>query len=191
MPPLKWRWEKACLNLTKGMTATDAFINAGFAPKWAATHTTRWLKSAKIQTRLAELQARLIDTEISTEKERRKILTQIQRATIADFVDEYGNLNIKNKAQLQTSAVQEIKTERTPVGIRTTLKLRDPVGAIAEHNKMEHIYDERPQFNDNRVINFIVTGDKKLIEGISRRLLVQGQREAEGSDKGEGEALQG
>jgi len=47
----------------------------------------------------------------------------------------------------------------------------NPVSAISELNKMEHIYDEKPQFQDNRVYNILVQGDEardrfnKLLEG--------------------------
>ena len=46
------------------------------------------------------------------------------------------------------------------------------VAAIKELNLMEHIYDNFPQVSDNRVINFIISGEQgtELIEGISKRL---------------------
>lgn len=169
--------EAFALNLFKGLTQREAWIKAGYSNRyvvaWIDSHACNLAGQAKIQTRLAELRQKVEDAAISTEKERRKLLTQIQRATVADFVDEYGNLAITEKAQLNTPAVQEIKTERTLVGIRTTLKLRDPVGAIDIHNKMDRLYnDTPPNFNDNRVINFILSDEqgKQLIDGISKRL---------------------
>ena len=50
--------------------------------------------------------------------------------------------------------------------------LRGPnIMAIAELNKMEHIYEQRPNYNDNRTYNILVQGDEtrdrftKLLEG--------------------------
>lgn len=50
----------------------------------------------------------------------------------------------------------------------------NPVEAIREHNRMEGVYAEvQPGYQDNRVINIIVSSDKvkELTENISRRLL--------------------
>ena len=36
----------------------------------------------------------------------------------------------------------------------------NPVAAIHEHNLMEHVFDEKPQFNYSPTYNFIVQGEK-------------------------------
>jgi len=47
----------------------------------------------------------------------------------------------------------------------------NPVSAIHEHNLMEHVFDEKPQFQDNRTYHILVQGDEakdrfnKLLEG--------------------------
>ena len=175
---LTQRQEQFCLNIFQGMTQREAWVTAGYSGKYAVAiidkHACELANSGKIKGRIDELRSKLADEAISTEKERRKILTQIQRATVADFVDEHGNLSIKDSSQLRTSAIQEIKTVRTLLGYRTTLKLRDPVGAIDTHNKMDRIYSEIPaSFQDNRTINIIVSSDKakELTEKVSGRLL--------------------
>ncbi len=47
----------------------------------------------------------------------------------------------------------------------------NPVSAIHEQNLMEHVFDEKPQYQDNRTYNILVQGDEardrfsKLLEG--------------------------
>ncbi len=169
------RQEKFVQNLFSGMTQRQAWINAGYSDRyvvaWIDSHACRLAHLDKIQTRLAELRKRVEDASVSTVLERRQILTEIQRAKIGEFVDENGNLAV-DKAKLSSSAVGEIRTERTPIGVKTTLKLRDPVSAIAEHNKMDRIYSETPQgVTNNTQINIIVDSErgrelvKRLTEG--------------------------
>ena len=66
---------------------------------------------------------------------------------------------------------KRIATEVARAEMRQPITAREKVLAIAELNKMEHIYDEKPQFQDNRTINILVQGDEqrdrfnKLLEG--------------------------
>jgi len=50
------RQELFCQHIWTGKSATEAAILAGYSPKFAATHSTRWLKMASIQQRLVALQ---------------------------------------------------------------------------------------------------------------------------------------
>ncbi len=138
------RWEKFAQLVFLGMPHVDAFLECGYSPKGTrSTHVRaakRMMRYPWVVNRLEELRQKAEDAAISTVVERKIILTEIERAKISDFVDEHGNLHITDKEKLRNSAVQEIKTERTLAGYRTTLKLRDPVGAIAEHNKMDGVY---------------------------------------------------
>jgi phage terminase small subunit len=168
--------EKFTRNLFEGMSQREAYRNSFNAsrmiPATIDQRAYELAKNSEVQARLAELRQKAEDASVSTVLERKKILTQIQRATVADFVDEYGNLDIDSKAKLKTSAVAEVRTEKTLTGLRTTLKLRDPVSAISEHNKMEKIYSDAPVVNnDNRSINIIVRSSDAagLTERISER----------------------
>ena len=148
------------LRLFVGDTQRAAYITAYHPPKSSLTVidvcASRLANQPKMLLRLAELRQKARDDSVSTVLERKQKLTEIQRATVADFVDEFGNLSILSKGQLKTPAVAEIKTERTLVGVRTTLKLRDPIAAIQEHNRMERIGADNPSpGQDNRVVNFV------------------------------------
>jgi len=54
---------------------------------------------------------------------------------------------------------KKIATEVARAEMRQPITAREKVFAIAELNKMEHVYDEKPQYQDNRVLNIIVQGD--------------------------------
>jgi hypothetical protein len=139
MPPLKKaQQEKFVLAWFSGKTLEQAAIEAGYSPKWARSIGSRLSTNANIKARYEELQKKAEDAAVTTVLERLKILSEIERATIGDFADENGNL--LDRPNLKSAAVQEIRTERTLAGVRTTLKLRDPVSAIAEHNKMDGAY---------------------------------------------------
>ncbi len=152
---LTQKQELFALNLFRGMSQREAYIQAGYSPRMSPAaidvEASRLADNPNVSLRVAERRRKAEDDAISTEKERRKVLTQIERATVADFVDEHGNLDVA-KASLKTAAVQEIRTERTLVGVKTTLKLRDPVAAIAEHNKMDKVYSDAPVNNVNVII---------------------------------------
>ena len=153
---LTQKQERYALNLFEGMHQREAYIQAGYSEKASIAvqdvNACRLADNTKVVLRIKELNQKAEDAAISTEKERRKILTKIQRATIGDFVDESGHLKLSGK-ELTTPAIAEIKTESTLIGVRTTLKLRDPVGAIAEHNKMDHTYEVGGNtYNDIKVL---------------------------------------
>ncbi len=154
------RWEKFCVLVVSGLDHVEARARSGYSMRCSRRSqlddAKRLMSYPWIKARIAELQKKAEDAALTTFVERRKILAQIERATVADFVDEAGNLSIDSKAKLNTAAVQEIKTECTLVGMRTTLKLRDPVGAIAEDNKMEHVYESDKGVTNNTQINIIV-----------------------------------
>jgi phage terminase small subunit len=173
---LTQKQETFCLKYFELGNATEAALIAGYSPKTVRHIASINLTKVNIQSRLQELRQKAEDAAISTVRERQKILTQIQRATVADFVDEHGNLDIDSKEKLNTAAVAEIKTERTLTGIKTTLKLRDPVGAIAEHNKMDKVYVTSVNINqDNRTVNIIVQTPetRDMLNRIGDRLLEQ------------------
>ena len=143
---LTQKQENFCLNILSGMSATDAALSAGYA-RMSPTHTTAMLKTAKIAVRLAELRKPREKAAISSYEERLQILTEIQRARFGQFVDKEGNLDIPDKEALDSAALQEVKTTKFRGGkggrtseITTTIKLRDPVRAIEEHNKMAGDY---------------------------------------------------
>lgn len=175
---LTQRQEKFARNLFEGMSQREAWINAGYSTNYSLTtldsNACRLANKNKVKARLAELNAKADDKSISTVKRRKQILTEIQEASIGDFVDEFGNLAV-DREKLRNHAVREIKTERTAKGgIRTTLKLSDPVPAIAEHNRMEKVYEEK-EGGSQTIINILVIDKdtKELLGKVNQRVQIQ------------------
>lgn len=170
---LTQKQEQFCLNLFQGLSQREAWVKAGYSSKYAPalidSHACVLANQEKVKQRLAELRQKAEDAAITTVIQRKKILSQIETATIGDFVDQFGNLDVK-KDKLASAAVAEIKTETTPIGYKTTLKLRDPIGAISEHNKMDGVYEDENKGKSNNVnvhtviFNVINPDTKVLIE---------------------------
>ena len=126
---------------------------------------SRLLKNAKIVARLAELNAKVEKAKVASYQERQEILTEIARGRLTDFMEcgQDGTwLNIDSK-KMNTHAIQGIdsKTEYDDNGSKPTvvtkIKLHNPINAIAELNKMDHVYEpESKTIVDNRTINIIV-----------------------------------
>jgi len=162
----------------EGCGNTEAWEKAGYSmrgkPSVIWTNACRLAQNTNVALRIKELNDLAVDASVSTVLERKQILTEIQRARVGSFTDEHGNVNITDASQLLSAALQEIRTDRTASGgIRTTLKLRDPVAAIAEHNKMDGVYsEEKGNITNNTQINIFVKDieTKDLIERVSERL---------------------
>ena len=155
--------ERYALFLFQGLSQRDAYVKAGFsgnqAPNTIDRHAYDLSQDDNILARLSELQAKAKSAAIANEVERKETLTRILRCTPADFADEDGNLAIKSREQLRNPAIQELKTTATFKSVEKSLKLRDPIAAIAELNKMERIGAvETPASINNNVQIVIVTG---------------------------------
>lgn len=145
------RYEKFALAIFKGMSQKDAAIEAGYKPSRARQTASRLVTNGDIKARLHELQQEvakgIVEDKIAATQEIMEVLTEIIRARFNDFVDEDGHLDIAGKDKLKNAALQELKTTRWTGGkderassITTTMKLRDPIAAIQELNKMRGSY---------------------------------------------------
>lgn len=151
---LTQKQENFTLNIFKGMTQRDAYIDA-YRPTYAITtidgNASTLANQQKIIARLHELQQEvakgIIEDKIATTQEIMEVLTEIIRARFNDFVDADGHLDIAGKDKLKNAALQELKTTRWTGGkderassITSTIKLRDPIAAVQELNKMRGSY---------------------------------------------------
>lgn len=191
MEALTPKQEAFALNLFKGLSQREAYIQAGYSsralPATLDKLAYELARSPKISSRFVELCAEVKNDAIAEVQERQETLTEIMRGRFGQFADEEGHLDIPDKEALNSAALHEVKTTHFIGGkdgraseTTTTIKLRDPISAIQELNKMDHIYDEKPQFNDNRTFNIIVQGDEAR-EKVNQ--LLAGKRPAiEGED---------
>lgn len=133
-----------------GQTLEQSAINAGYSPKWARSIGSRLSTNVNVLARYEELQAAAASARVMTKQERMERLSEIGRARTTDFVScEKGiaRINVDLKSA-NSAAIQEVVTDEVQIGKGdsalmvqvTKLKLRDPVGAIAELNKMDGSY---------------------------------------------------
>lgn len=144
---LSQKQEMFCINYFSTSNATQSAIKAEYSPASAHVIGSRLLRTAKVKERLHELNEEARSEAIASVIERKEVITDIIRGRLSDFVDEDGHIDIQGRESLKSAAVQEIKTTRWSGGkderassVTTTLKLRDPLAAIAELNKMEGDY---------------------------------------------------
>jgi len=100
MPILKnSRHEKFCLALVRGMSQTDAAIEAGYSPKWAVTMAHRLSRKDYIIKRREELSKLAQSKTIMTVKQRKERLSELakepikQPATAREVVQSIAELN--------------------------------------------------------------------------------------------------
>jgi len=201
---LSQRQESFCLYIIQDLMPFDAAVKAGYSLVSANTQASRLFKNVKVQARLhelrseieAEVKGKVVSKKILTEIERHEILSEIALARFSDFTDNDGHISVDGKDRLNNAALAELKTtdwkggkDSRATSKTTTVRLRDPIAAIAELNKMQHIYEAAPRgFQDNRVINIIVGNEnaKKLLQrvqaGERTGKLIEGEvlEEAEG-----------
>lgn len=151
MPPLKHpKREKFCLEYFKEGNAAKAATLAGYSVRSIRSIASELLTKPDIQSRLAELQKKAEDDSVMSVLERKQRLSEIGRARMTDFVKcidgvsritaDLDSLNSAAIVEVTTDTVQLGKGENAPEAIITKLKLRDPVAAIAELNKMDGAY---------------------------------------------------
>ena len=186
MPPLTdIRREALCLAYfrlqgTPGALG-QALCEAGYSSRITRA-ATALLARADVQARLAELNQLTLDASVAGPLERKQRLTEIVRARLTDYTHcgpDGDQINVGPESP-NTGALQEItsRTEYDEDGshprVITKLRLRDPVPAISELNRMERIGQPDTVFNlnqDNRQIHIHV-GDQEtaaLLNRVSER----------------------
>lgn len=179
-------------NWFKGKTKEESAIIAGYAPKWAFTIASRLSRNVKVLARYNELQTQASNDIVLNFEQRQNILSEIASGNLLDYQEvgaDGGYLSV-GKDSPNTKAISEI-TSRTEydkngsgAALVTKLKLHNPIQAIAELNKMDHVYESSPAgYQDNRVINIIVMDSKtkELMEKVKDRTgsLIEGQEEVD------------
>jgi len=167
--------EKFCVNYFKSGNATEAAIKAGYSKKSANAIAGQNLAKLSIKARMAELRKRAEDASVASVIERKQILTEILRAKLPDFMElgkdgSWVNIGPETPGG---RAIQEIhsRTEYDENGehptIYTSVKLHDPIKAIQELNKMEHIYDDSTKVDVNidqrEVVYNLINPDTKIL----------------------------
>ena len=148
------REEAFCHNIAcGGMTQYDAFIEAGYSSRQKRSaidsNASILAHKAKIIQRIAELRRTTNDATIATVVERKQILSEIIRGKVSDFITNDNRVHVTPES-LNASSVAEVVVTEDQVGhgddayfrVVTRIKLRDPIAAITELNKMDGVYKE-------------------------------------------------
>lgn len=135
-------------NIFLGMSQRAAWIDAGYSSKYAVaridSHACVLAASGKVKERLSELQAAEDTKAVMTVQERKKRLSEIGRGRVVDFIID-GKIKV-DKTIPNVGAVESVKNKTQKVNDvilseDTELKLLNPIAAIQELNKMEHVYE--------------------------------------------------
>ena len=139
---LTQKQENFTLNLFKGMTQRDAWINAGYSSKYSLTlvdiHACQLANKGKIKVRLAELRQEVTDAAIATVEERQQRLTEFVR--------------------------EDVISPKTGGLVRT-----GNIMSIDLLNKMDKIYSDTTINIDNRKIEITVSGEQA--KSLTQRLI--------------------
>jgi phage terminase small subunit len=179
--------ETFCLNILKGMSQYESYVQAGYSTKSKRAildiRASEIASNSKVLVRINELRQKAASPTIMAVIERKERLSEIARTNLTDFMElgQDGSWVNIGKETPNSGAIQEIhsRTEYDDNGahptVHTSVKLHDPLKAIDLLNKMDKLYSEAPIVNvDNRKVEIYVGSDKakQLVEKIvSGRLL--------------------
>lgn len=154
--------------------ATEAALLAGYSPKTIRVIASNNLTKVNIKKYLDELNQSVEDESIMGGQERKQRLSEIGRARLTDYVTcgpDRDLINVGPESP-NTGALQEI-TSRTEYdrdgageAVITKIKLHGPIQAIAELNKMDHIYEPGGQGPDVNIVFVIGKGYSSLPQPI-------------------------
>jgi len=113
------------------------------------------LRKPLISERVSQLLKPVLDKAIAGPIERKKRLTEMVRANLIDFMPD-GEVKL-DKTSSNQGAVSEYETvtrynRKGDPYVTKRIKLRDPIAAISELNKMEGVYDTKDSPTEIRVI---------------------------------------
>jgi len=140
-----------CLKYFEMGNARQSALAAGYSYSYARSNSHELLRKPAIQARIAKLRQAAADASVATVLERKQRLTEIVRARLADFIDADGAPRLSRETPCNGAAADFITRTRTDqegtTVMESALKLRDPVPAIQELNRMEAVYKESAAVN--------------------------------------------
>ncbi len=166
--------------LFEGCSQREAWGRAGYSTNYPVAIVDQnacvLAKQNKVQVRIATLQAAVDGRSVATVGERQKVLTEIVRGRLNQYVK--GNRISATVSDLNSAAVSEVVTQEIRLGKGddavvdvVKLKLRDPIAAIAELNKMGGDYPpERKQVDLNMSVRFVIGKGYQVIDSTAKEL---------------------
>lgn len=150
IPLASGRRETYCLNLAGGHSGAESARLAGycsFNPQNARVMSWYLLKRQDVRDRIAWLRAQATDRTILTLVQIKQVLSEIARANLKDYQDADGKFRPLDDDAPNPSAVAEVIYKFDPIRRQpyvASLRLRDPLPAIAELCRLEGSYKKKP-----------------------------------------------
>ena len=159
--PLTQKQGAFCLFIFQGLPQREAYLKAGYSGRGGLavvdTEASILMDSPKVSKRIAELRLKAESAAVMDVHERKARLSEVGRSNLTDFIDKDGNITLKPSAALAELVIEDWRNSGDDESTRTKrLKLRDPIAAIAELNKMERIGAQDNQLPANINIVFAV-----------------------------------
>lgn len=168
-----------CLEYVKNPSnATQAAITAGYSRRSAQQRAAENVSKSVIREKIAELRQKAEDGALMGVTERKKVLAEIGRAAVTEFVDTEGNIDLAGGRPGVISEVT-VKDWRGGKGGRASsrtkaIKVYSKLQAIDLLNKMEGIYTDGAHVSiDNRKVEILVNSEpvkallSEIIEGVA------------------------
>ncbi len=162
--------EAFCQAWTVCHNASKAAIRAGYNFDSCGQIGYNLLQEAPVKARIQEIEeAAGPDPFIASAAERRRILSEIARASVTDFQTKDG-LQVSGESP-NVRAIRAIDVDQN--GRVKRLKLADAVAAIQEHNKMDGIGRDTVPVTDARtvIINVTSPDTRAMLNAVSDCLL--------------------
>lgn len=140
----------------------------------AASIAYELLRKPQIIERINELRKPRAEAVYLTLEERKRILAEHAKARLVDFIDETGSPVLtkdtpNNRAASEYETMTRYNRKGQPYTVKR-IKLRDPISAISEYNKMEGIgRDNQTNVYINKVdVSLVRSKVADLLEGYSK-----------------------
>ncbi len=137
-------------NASEAMRRAYSYTS-GWSQNALAVQASRQLAKPNVSLRIKELQDKANREAVADYEECCRILTEIARAALPDYMTS-GGLDLE-KLKNNPRALQEIVVEATPDGVRHKFKLRDPRAAIETLAKLRGY--NAPEQSESREIKDI------------------------------------
>lgn len=167
LPPMK---EAFCQFWNRCHNASASAIKAGYSIESSRSIGYNLLQEPDVKQRIKEIdEAEGPDPLIASAPERRRILSEIARASVTDFQTKDG-LQVSGESP-NVRAIRGIDVDAS--GKVKRLKLADAVAAIQEHNKMDGIGRDTVPVTDARtvIINVTSPDTRAMLNAVSDCLL--------------------
>ena len=153
MKKLSDRQQLFCVYVAEGDNPSLAAVKAGYSEKGNRSRACRLMKKDEIRAEIRRLQEEIATLRILSVLERKKRLSEIARATMADYFETVnGRLQWKEGAdKARAHSIFKIKTKtRTDksgniISQMMSVKLDNKIRAIHELSKMEGLYKQLPK----------------------------------------------